>query len=138
MGSPDITIESAGIYAVWYTVTGAEANQFTLFRNDNPVPGSTYGTDTTNTGYSGMVIINAAAGDKLTLKNFTSTGTVNLNNSAGGTETGVSASVMILKIAPAVTPDPNLDAVNNAQDITQMRDAITDPGLGLNLDGFNS
>lgn len=138
VGSPDITIESAGIYAVWYTVTGAEANQFTLFRNDNPVPGSTYGTDTTNTGYSGMVIINAAAGDKLTLKNFTSTGTVNLNNSAGGTETGVSASVMILKIAPAVTPDPNLDAVNNAQDITQMRDAITDPGLGLNLDGFNS
>ena len=45
---------------------------------------------------------------------------------------------MILRIAPAVTPDPNLDAVNNAQDITQMRDAITDPGLGLNLDGFNS
>jgi hypothetical protein len=62
--SPDIGIDSAGTYAVWYTVTGAEANQFTLFRNDNPVPGSTYGTETANTGYTGMVIINAAAGDQ--------------------------------------------------------------------------
>jgi hypothetical protein len=45
---------------------------------------------------------------------------------------------MILKISEAITPDPILDAVNNAQDITQMRDAITDPVLGLNLDVFNT
>jgi len=133
-----ITIESAGTYAVWYTITGAEANQFTLYRNANPVPGSTYGTNSVNNGYTGMVIINAAEGDQLTLRNHTSTGPVTLDNAAGGTETGVSASIMILKIGEPTTNNPQLDAVNNAQNISQMRAAITDPALGLNLDGFNS
>jgi len=133
-----IIIETPGVYAVWYTVTGAEANQFTLYQNNNPVPGSTYGTSTTNNGYTGMVIINAAAGDQITLRNHTSAGPVTLDNAAGGTETGVSASIMILRIGAPVSTDPQLDAVNNAQDITQMRAAITDPALGLNLDGFNS
>ncbi|HHW48206.1 MAG TPA: DNRLRE domain-containing protein [Clostridiaceae bacterium] len=133
-----INIDSAGTYAVWYTVTGAEPNQFTLYQNDNPVPGSTYGTSTANNGYSGMVIINAAAGDQITLRNHTSAGDVTLDNAAGGTETGVSASIMILKIGAATTTDPQLDAVNSAQDITQMRAAITDPALGLDLDGFNA
>jgi len=133
-----ITIESAGTYAVWYTVTGAEASQFTLYQNENPVPGSTYGTSAVNNGYTGMVIINAAAGDQLTLRNHTSTGAVTLDSAAGGAETGVSASIMILRIGEATTTNPQLDAVNNAQDIAQMRSAITDPALGLNLDGFNS
>lgn len=133
-----IIIESAGTYAVWYTVTGAEANQFTLYRNENPVPGSTYGTSSANNGYTGMVIINAAAGDQMTLRKHNSAGPVTLDNAAGGTETGVSASIMILRIGEASTTNPQLDAVNNAQDIGQMRTAITDPALGLNLDGFNS
>ena len=133
-----IIIESAGLYAVWYTVTGAEVNQFTLFKNDDPIPGSTYGTGGVNSGYTGMVIINAGAGDQITLRNHTSAGPVTLDNAAGGTETGVSASVMILKIGAAVTPDPQLEAVNNAQDIAQMRAAITDPALGLDLDGFDT
>jgi len=78
-----INIDSAGTYAVWYTVTGAEPNPFTLYQNDNPVPGSTYGTSTANNGYSGMVIINAAAGDQITLRNHTSAGDVTLYNAAG-------------------------------------------------------
>lgn len=133
-----IILESAGIYAIWYTVTGSDANQFTLFRNENPVSGSTYGTSSANNSYTGMVIINAAAGDQITLRNHTSTGPVILDNSAGGTETGVSASITILRIGAAAAPDPQLAAVNDAQDITEMRAAITDPALGLDLDGFNS
>lgn len=133
-----IVIESDGIYAVWYSVTGLEANQFTLYQNENPVPGSTYGTRQSTSSYSGFVIINAAAGDQLTLRNHTSTGPVSLDNAAGGTQTGVSASVLIFKIGRAVTPDPVLDSVNNAQNVGEMRDAITDPQLGLNLTAFNS
>ncbi|MGE5613984.1 MAG: DNRLRE domain-containing protein [Bacillota bacterium] len=133
-----VVIESNGIYAVWYTVTGAEPNQFTLFRNEGPVPGSTYGTRTAESTYSGMVIINAAAGDQITLRNYGSIGPVTLDSTAGGAFTGVSASIMIFKIGKTITPDPLLDAVNNAQDVTEMRAAITDPGLGLNLDAFNS
>ena len=139
-GTAPIIIESAGIYAVWYTVIASNHNQFTLFRNGNPVPGSTNGTENTYTPYSGMVIINAAAGDQLTLKNYTSAlpGSVSIVSRAGGEMTGISASVLILKIGEAITPDPKLDAVNSAQNITQMRAAITDPALGLDLDGFNS
>lgn len=138
-GTAPIIIESAGLYAVWYTVTAKQSSQFTLFRNGNPVPGSTYGSYRDETPYPGIVIIYAAAGDQLTLRNYSSDPLdVTLYNEAGGDETSVSASVMILKISEAITPDPILDAVNNAQDITQMRDAITDPVLGLNLDVFNT
>ncbi|AGC68550.1 hypothetical protein Cst_c15640 [Thermoclostridium stercorarium subsp. stercorarium DSM 8532] len=133
-----ITVESAGVYAVWYSVTGLEANQFTLFQNDDPVPGSTYGTREGNSSYTGFVIINAAAGDVLTLRNHTSAGPVSLDNAAGGTQTGVSASIMLFKIGSAVTPDPILDEVNNAQNVTEMRAAITNPQLGLDLTLFNS
>ena len=45
---------------------------------------------------------------------------------------------MLVKIGAPITPEPELEAVNNAQDITQMREAITDPALGLNLDVFNT
>jgi|GEM_PF-404911 len=133
-----ITIETAGIYAVWYTVTGLEPNQFTLYQNGNPVPGSIYGAREANSSYTGIVIVNASAGDQITLRNHTSAGPVQLDNAAGGTQTGVSASIMLIRIGEPVTPDPQLDAVNNAQNITEMRAAITDPALGLNLDGFNS
>lgn len=137
-GTAPVIIDSAGLYAVWFTVTAAQPGQFTLYKNENPVPGSTYGTAAADSGFTGMMIINAAAGDELTLRNHTSNNPVSLNNAAGGTETGISASLLILKIGAAVTPDPRLNAVNSAQDITEMRAAITDPDLGLDLDGFNS
>lgn len=132
-----IIIENAGIYAVWYTVSGIESGQFTLFKNQTPVPGSTYGTRVQDNQITGFVIINAAAGDQVTLRNYESAGSVSLDNAAGGAQTSVSASVMILKIGAPITQDPELDAVNNAQNIVQMREAITDPALGLNLEGFN-
>ncbi len=133
-----IVIEKAGVYAVWYTVSGVEVNQFTLFLNDTLVPGSTYGTDVMNNSYSGMAIINADAGDVLTLRNYASNGPVTLDSGAGGSENAVSASIMLLKIGEPVSTDLALDAVNNAQNITEMRNAITNPDLGLNLSGFNS
>lgn len=133
-----VIIESPGIYAVWYTITGTDPGQFTLYRNETPVPGSTYGSRNTENNTTGMVIINAAAGDQITLRNHTSTDAVTLDNAAGGTETGVSASILLLKIGEAPPPNPPLDAVNNAQDVEQMRAAITDPALGLDLSGYNS
>mgnify|MGYP001188900832 FL=1 len=133
-----ITIETAGIYAIWYSVTSLEPGQFTLFKNDNPVPGSTYGSRTDNNGFAGFAVINAAAGDSITLRNHESAGDVTLDNAAGGNQAGVSASIMIFRIGAPVSPYPALEDVNNAQSIEQMRAAITDPALGLNLDGFNA
>jgi len=137
-GTGPIVIESDGVYAVWYTVTAFESNQFTVFQNESVVPGSRYGTRTAQNSYSGMVIINAAAGDQISIRNYGSIGPVTLDSTAGGAFTGVSASIMILKIGEAITPDPALAAVNNAQDITEMRAAIEDPALGLDLSSYNS
>ena len=133
-----LSLKAPGFMPYGIQLPGQRSINSHFFKNDDPIPGSTYGTGGVNSGYTGMVIINAGAGDQITLRNHTSAGPVTLDNAAGGTETGVSASVMILKIGAAVTPDPQLEAVNNAQDIAQMRAAITDPALGLDLDGFDS
>ena len=133
-----ITIENPGTYAVWFSVTGETPNQFALFQNDSPVPGSIYGTESASVGNVGMVIISAEAGDVLSVRNFTSTGPVTLDNSVGGTEVNTSASIKILRIGPPSSPDPALAAVNAAQDIPEMRLAIEDPALGLDLTAYNA
>lgn len=137
-GAGPITVEGEGTYAVWFTVNGQSANQFALFQNDIVVPGSIYGTGLSSGGNTGMVIINAAAGDLLTLRNHTSSGPVVLNNSAGGTQTNVSASITLLRIGPPTSPDPALAAVNAAQTTAEMLAAIENPLLGLNLAAFNA
>ncbi len=137
-GTGQITIENDGTYAVWFMVNGMIANQFALFQNDIVVPGSIFGTASPSVNNTGMVMINAAAGDVLTVRNHTSSGPVVLNNAAGGTQATISASILILRAAPAASPDPALTEVNTAQDITEMRAAIENPALGLNLTAFNA
>lgn len=136
-GLGPIIIENAGTYAVWFTVVGQAANQFALFQNNTLVPGSIYGTEGASVNNTGMVIINAAAGDEINVRNHSSAGQLFLDNTAGGTQTNVSASIMILRIGPATSPDPALAAVNTAQTITELRAAIEDPALGLDLTAFN-
>ncbi len=135
VGSDSIAIQSAGLYAVWYRVTGMGANQFAVFQNAAVLLNSTYGTNEENN--TGMVIVNAAAGDVVTLRNHTSSGSVTLNSTAGGVAFGVSASLTLLKIGPNAVPDPLLTAVNAAQDTAAMLAAIQNPALGLNLSAFN-
>jgi hypothetical protein len=45
-----------------------------------------------------MVIINAAIGDVITVRNHTSNAPVELNNTVGGTQLNTSASILLLKI----------------------------------------
>ena len=137
-GAGPITIETAGTYAVWFIVTGQLDNQLALFQNGLLVPGSIYGTDVATSSNSGIVMINANAGDILTLRNHTSTGPIILDNSAGGTQTNVSASITLLKVGPQTSPNPALVAVNTAQNITDLRVAIENPALGLNLTVYNT
>ncbi|HHV63539.1 MAG TPA: hypothetical protein GXX46_00435 [Peptococcaceae bacterium] len=85
-----------------------------------------------------MVIINADAGDVLTVRNFTSALPVALDNSAGGTEVNTSASIKIIRIGPPASPDPALAAINAAQNVPEMRLAIEDPALGLDLTEYNA
>jgi pSer/pThr/pTyr-binding forkhead associated (FHA) protein len=97
-GTSSISIGTAGDYAIWFTVSGVEPNQFTLFINASPVSGSTFGSGAGTQTNSGMVIITAAAGDVLQLGNHTSAAAVTLQTHAGGTQTNSNASILIQKI----------------------------------------
>ena len=98
-GTSLITIVNPGNYSVWFNITGVEPNQFTLFQNGSPVAGSTYGSGAGTQINSGMVIITAAAGDALTIRNHTSAAAVTLQTLAGGTQINTNASVIIQKIS---------------------------------------
>jgi len=90
-----ITIGSAGDYAIWFSVSGVEPCQFTLFHNGAPILGGTYGSGAGTQIDSGMVIETFAAGDIITLRNHSSAAAVTLQTLAGGTQTNANASVLI-------------------------------------------
>jgi len=96
-GAAPIVIGSAGDYAVWFYTAGGGSNQFALFQNGAPVAGAIYGTDTGTSANPGRVIISAAAGDVLTLRNHTSFTEIAVMT-AGGTQTSVNAAIMLERI----------------------------------------
>jgi len=98
-GTSTIQIGSAGNYAIWFYVAGVEPSQFTVFQNGAPVPGAVYGSGAGTQPSPGMVIITAAAGDVITIRNHTSTAAVTLQTLAGGTQINTNASVLIQKLS---------------------------------------
>jgi len=98
-GTSTIQIGSAGDYSIWFYANGVEPNQFTLFQNGSPVAGSIYGSGAGTQGNTGMVIITAAAGDLLTIRNHSSASAVTLQTLAGGTQINSNASVLIQKLS---------------------------------------
>ncbi len=98
-GTSTIAIGTAGDYAVFFNAAGVEPNQFTLYQNGAPVAGAIYGSGAGTQPNPGMVIITAAAGDVLTLRNHTSTAAVTLQTLAGGTQINSNASVLIQKLS---------------------------------------
>jgi hypothetical protein len=98
-GTSTIQIGTAGDYAIWFSVSGVEPNQFALFQNGAPVGGSIYGSGAGTQINTGMVIITAAAADVLTIRNHTSAAAVTLQTLAGGTQINSNASILIQKIS---------------------------------------
>ncbi|WP_397330587.1 BclA C-terminal domain-containing protein [Paenibacillus polymyxa] len=94
-----ISIGNAGDYAVFFNVAGVQANQFTLYQNGAPVGGSIYGSGAGTQPNPGMVIITAAPGDVLTLRNHSSASAVDLQTLAGGTQTNANASILIQQLS---------------------------------------
>jgi hypothetical protein len=97
-GTAPIILDSCGDYAIWFTVAAVEQNQFTLYKNNAPVGGSTYGSGDVTQPNSGMVIITAEEGDVLTLRNHTSQAAVTLQIQAGGSQINANASILIYKL----------------------------------------
>ncbi|AOY75621.1 collagen-like protein [Clostridium formicaceticum] len=97
-GTAAIILGSAGDYSVWFYASALEPSQFTLFLNGAPVPGATYGAEAGTSPNPGWAIINASAGDVLTVRNHTSEVPVILQTFAGGTQVNVNASILIQRI----------------------------------------
>jgi hypothetical protein len=97
-GSPTIQITNAGIYEVTFSVSGTEPNQFALFLNGNPVPGTIYGSGAGTQQNNGQAIFTIGAGDILTLRNHSSAAAVGLATPIGGTQASVNASIVIKKL----------------------------------------
>ncbi len=93
-----IIINTSGEYAVWFSVTGVEPNEFALYENGLLVPGSAYGSGAGTQQNSGMIILSARAGDALTLRNHSSFAAVTLQPFAGGAQVNSNASVLIEKL----------------------------------------
>ena len=95
-GTSTITLGTAGDYSIHFHESSVEPNQFTLFQNGAPVPGTTYGSGAGTQQNTGMTIITASAGDVLTVRNHTGAAAVTLQTLAGGTQINTNASIKIL------------------------------------------
>ncbi|HXD01101.1 MAG TPA: collagen-like protein [Verrucomicrobiae bacterium] len=100
LGSSQLQVINAGVYKVTFSVSGTEPNQFALFVNGVPVPGSIYGSGAGTQQNNGQVIVSVGANDILTLVNHTSAAAVTLAASTpiGGTAASVNASILILRL----------------------------------------
>ena len=79
-------------------MSGTEPNQFALFLNGSPVPGTVYGSGAGTQQNNGQAIFTIAAGDVLTLRNHSSAAAVGLASLIGGTQANVNASIVIKKL----------------------------------------
>ncbi|MEI9971562.1 MAG: hypothetical protein WDO73_05580 [Ignavibacteriota bacterium] len=93
-----LIITLTGDYKVAFSVSGVEPNQFTLFVNGTPIPGTTYGSGGGTQQNNGQAILSLIAGDILELVNYSSVASVTLQTLAGGSQLNVNASLIIEKI----------------------------------------
>ncbi len=98
-GTAGITLVTAGVYEVTFSVSGTEPSQMALFVNGTQVPGSVYGSGAGTQQNSGQAIFVAPAGGVLTIRNHTSSAAVGLATPIGGTQPSSNASVLIEKLS---------------------------------------
>jgi BclA C-terminal domain/Collagen triple helix repeat (20 copies) len=98
LGSSGVHLVNAGVYKVTFSVSGTEPSQFALFLNGGLVSGSIYGSGAGTQQNTGFAIVNAGAGDVLTIRNHSSAAAEGLASSIGGTQANSNASIVIEKL----------------------------------------
>ncbi|MGE6516516.1 collagen-like protein [Lysinibacillus sphaericus] len=101
-GTSQIFVTTPGIYEVIFSVSGVEPNQFTLFLDGAPVPGTVHGSGAGTQQNTGHAIISIPSGGFLTLRNHSSAAAVILQTLAGGTQINVNASIILKMLSPIV------------------------------------
>ncbi|MCW3015831.1 MAG: triple helix repeat-containing collagen, partial [Solirubrobacterales bacterium] len=93
-----VIVGATGIYKVSFSISGIEPNQFTLFVNGAPVPGTTHGSGAGTQQNDGQQILPLTAGDAMTLVNHSSAAAVTLQTLTGGTQPDVNASLLVERL----------------------------------------
>ena len=97
-GTSTITVGSAGVYLVNFSVSGTEPAQFGLTVNGVPVPATIYGSGAGTQQDNGEAIVALGAGDTLTIRNRSSAAAIGLASVIGGTQANVNASVILNRL----------------------------------------
>lgn len=132
-----IIFDSPGVYSIWVNIVADTESQFSLFVNEEIVPGSTFGVGSTLASNVLSIILTVNEGDVLTVRNYLSDSTVSLPFTTGGEQANRNASITIIRIGSLPTVDEALVPVNTAETVEEMRTAIENPNLGLNLSEYN-
>jgi hypothetical protein len=100
VGTSPITVTSAGVYHVCFSVSGKQPNQFDIFINGVSSASGLYGSGAGSQQNTASTILTLSAGDVITIVNFGSNSAfIQLDNSAGGSNNNVTASVYIQRLA---------------------------------------
>lgn len=132
-----LIFDSNGVYSTLVNMVGDTESQFSLFINDELVPGSTFGVGSLLASNVLSIILTVNEGDVLTVRNYQSDGPVSLSSNTGGEQANRNASITILRIGSFPTVDTALEPVNAAETVEEMRIAIENPNLGLDLSEYN-
>jgi len=98
-GTSQLIAVNAGIYRIVFSVSGVEANQFSIFVNGAAsAPSTVYGSGAGTQQNTGFGILTLSAGDVITLRNHSSAAAVTLQTLAGGTAINVNASIEIERL----------------------------------------
>jgi len=98
-GNSAIIVTNAGRYAIFFSISATEANQFAIYIDDVLKPSTVYGSGAGTQQNIGLSILNLSAGASITIVNHSSAATVGLADTIGGTTQTVNASVLIEQLA---------------------------------------
>jgi hypothetical protein len=93
-----IIVTNPGRYAILFSVSSSETNQFTLYVGAAPITSTTYGSGAGDQQNTGLSIVNLNTSDVITLRNHLSTAGKNLVQQGGTTIQNIRASVLIIRL----------------------------------------
>jgi hypothetical protein len=101
LGSGQVVVQKSGVYNFIFVTETVQPSQFSIVVNGVPDNSTTQGINKGSCTITLRQQLKLKAGDKVEVWNYTSNaGTVTISQSPGGTETGMSALLMLFKIAP--------------------------------------
>ncbi len=98
-GSSAITFVTGGTFKVTTSIMATLRNQVGVSINGVSVVGATYGSEDNSQQNAGVAIISVAPGQVMTLRNQSTTNSIPLDNTAGGTAINVDASILLERLA---------------------------------------